>query len=163
MKPTLSQRAERLFIGKAAFPHPARAASGGQTVNKSRGPVLTTCAVLFAILAISNFSKPFHLDPNAGFVFFGMKTHGLANAILGPVFGLILIVYVIGIWRMRRWVLPIAGAYAAYVIVNLLLFSIRNAGSRNQPGASMLVYIAIAVGVSGGGAILLYRRRAELV
>jgi hypothetical protein len=53
----------------------------------SRGPVLTTFAVLFAILALSNFLKPFHLDPNAGFVFFGMKTHGIANAILGPAFG----------------------------------------------------------------------------
>jgi hypothetical protein len=27
------------------------------------------------------FLKPFHLDPNAGFVFFGMKTRGIANAI----------------------------------------------------------------------------------
>ena len=36
----------------------------------SRGPVLTTFAVLFGILALSNFLKPFHLDSNAGFVFF---------------------------------------------------------------------------------------------
>src|SRR5215831_12491455 len=97
--------------------------------ERSRGPLLTAFAVLFAILALSNFSKPFHLDPNAGFVFFGMKTHGIANAVLGPVFGLILIVYTVGIWRMRAWVVPIAVAYAAYVILNLLLFSIRNAGN----------------------------------
>ena len=75
-----------------------------------------------------------------------------------------LIFYAVGIWRMRRWVMPIAGAYAAYVIVNLLLFSIRDSGSRNQSSAGfMLVYIAIAIGVSSGSAILLYRRRAELV
>ena len=43
----------------------------------SRGPVLTTFAALFAILALSNFLKPFHLDPNAGFVFFGVKRMGL--------------------------------------------------------------------------------------
>jgi hypothetical protein len=130
---------------------------------RSRGPILTIFAILFGILAISNFSKPFHLDPNAGFVFFGIKTHGIANAILGPVFGLILIVYALGIWRMRRWVLPIAGAYAAYVIVNLLSYSIRNAGASNQPSRGfMLAYIAIAVGVSAGSAILLYRRQAEL-
>jgi hypothetical protein len=73
-------------------------------------------------------------------------------------------VYAIGIWGMRRWVLPIAYSYAAYVIVNLLLYSIRNAGSRNQPpGKFMLVYSAIAIGVSAGSAILLYRRRFELV
>src|SRR5713101_8311606 len=95
--------------------------------EKSRGLLLTTFAVLFAILSLSNFSKPFHLDPNAGFVFFGVKTHGMANAILGPAFGLILVLYAIGIWRMRRWVLPIAYAYAAYVILNLLLYSMRNA------------------------------------
>lgn len=135
----------------------------GQMANNSRGPLLTTFAVLFAVLAISNFSKPLHLDPNAGFVFFGMKTNGLANVILGPAFGLMLILYAVGIWRMRRWVMPIAGGYAGYVILNLLLFSIRNVGSRNQASAGfMLVYIVIAVGVSAGSAILLYRRRAEL-
>jgi hypothetical protein len=63
----------------------------------SRGLVPTTLAVLFAILALSNFLKPFHLDPNAGFVFFGTKTHGIANAILGPAFGALLAVYAIGI------------------------------------------------------------------
>jgi hypothetical protein len=132
--------------------------------ESSRGPVLTTFAVLFAILALSNFLKPFHLDPNAGFVFFGMKTHGIANAILGPAFGALLAVYAIGIWRMRRWVLPIAYAYAAYVILNLLLYTIRNAGSGGQPSpAFMIVYIAIAIGVSAGSAGLLYRRRQELV
>jgi hypothetical protein len=76
--------------------------------KSSRGALLTTFAVLFAILAISNFLKPFHLDPNAGFMFFGRKTHGLANAILGPLFGALLVVYSIGIWGMRRWALPIA-------------------------------------------------------
>jgi hypothetical protein len=130
--------------------------------DKSRGLVLTTFAALFAILAISNFSKPLHLDPNAGFVFLGSKTHGIANAILGPVFGLLLVLYAIGIWRMRRWVLPIAYTYAAYVILNLSLYSIRNVG-QNQPSRTfMLAYIAIAIGVSAGSAILLHRRRYEL-
>ena len=35
--------------------------------DSSRGAVLTVFAVLFALLAISNFSKPFHLSPNVGF------------------------------------------------------------------------------------------------
>jgi uncharacterized membrane protein (DUF2068 family) len=131
--------------------------------DSSRGGVLTVCAILFALLALSNFSKPFHLSPNAGFVFLGMKAHGVANAILGPAFGLLLIIYAFGIWRMRRWALPIAYAYAAYVILNLSLYSIRNAGSPGQPPAAfMLVYMVIAIGVSAGSALLLYRRRAEL-
>jgi len=131
--------------------------------DSRRGPVLTTFAVLFSMLAISNFSKPFHLSSDVGFVFFGIKTHGVANAVLAPAFGLMLAVYAIGIWRMRRWVLPIAWGYAAYVIVNLSLYSNRNAGSDNQPSETfMLGYIAIAIGVSACSAIVLWRRRAEL-
>jgi hypothetical protein len=133
-------------------------------IKASRGPVLSTFAVLFAILALSNFLKPFHLDPNAGFVFLGIKTHGIANAILGPAFGALLLVYTIGIWRMRRWVLPIAYAYAAYVILNLLSYTIRNTSSLGRPSPVFMIgYIAIAIGVSGGSAILRYRRRQELV
>ena len=131
--------------------------------NSSRGAVLTTFAVLFAILAVSNFLKPFHLDPNAGFMFFGKKMHGLSNAILGPAFGLLLVVYAVGIWRMRRWVLPIAYSYAAYVILNILLYTVRNAGSHEYPSVPfMIVYTVIAIGVSGGSAVLLHRRRLEL-
>jgi hypothetical protein len=132
--------------------------------DSSRGAVLTVCAVLFALLALSNFSKPFHMSPNVGFVFLGGKTHGIANAILGPAFGLLLVFYAIGIWRMRRWVLPIAIAYAAYVIVNLSLYSIRNAGSPGMPPPLfMFGYIVVAVGISAGSALLLYRRRDLLV
>jgi hypothetical protein len=132
--------------------------------DSSRGSVLTMCAVLFALLAISNFLKPFHLDPNAGFVFLGVKTHGIANAILGPAFGVLLVVYALGIWQMRRWALPLAYAYAAYVILNLSLYSIRNAGAPGQPSLTFMIgYIAVAVGVSGGAALLLHRRHAELV
>jgi hypothetical protein len=105
----------------------------------SRGSVLTIFAVLFAILALSNFLKPFHLDRNAGFVFFGMKTHGIANAILGPAFGALLVAYAIGIWRMRKWVLPIAYVYAVYVTLNLLLYTVRNAGSGKQPSSVFML------------------------
>jgi hypothetical protein len=134
--------------------------------SSSRGPVLTTFAILFVILAISNLTKPFAAlhSSDAGFVFFGMKTHGVANAILGPAFGLLLIVYAIGIWQMRRWALPLGYAYAAYVIVNLALYTIRNSGAAGQPSpAFMLVYLVVAIGVSSGAAIVLRRRRAQLV
>ena len=130
----------------------------------SRGPMLTTFAVLFAILALSNLLKPLHLDPNAGFVFFGTKTHGLKNAILGPTFGILLVMYAIGIWRMRRWVMPIAYAYAVYVILNIFLYTVRNSRSIGKPSVFfMILYTAIAIGVSAGSAVLLHRRRHELV
>jgi uncharacterized membrane protein len=134
--------------------------------ESSRGPLLTTFAVLFVILAISNISKPLAaLDSSdAGFVFFGVKTHGVANAILGPVFGVLLIAYAIGIWRMRRWALPLGYAYAAYVIVNTVLFLIRSAGTPGlPPPAFMFVYVVVGVGVSLGSALMLRRRQAQLV
>lgn len=132
--------------------------------DSSRGAVLSVCALLFAMLALSDFSKPFHMSPNVGFVFLGAKTHGIANAILGPAFGFLLLLYAVGIWRMRRWALPIGLAYATYVIVNLSLYCIRNAESPDMPPpVFMFGYIVVAVGISVGAALLLYRRRDQLV
>src|SRR5208337_2640706 len=48
---------------------------------------------------------------------------GVPNDILGPVFGFILVAYVIAIWQMRRYALPLGWAYAAYVVANGALFS----------------------------------------
>ncbi len=125
-----------------------------------RGPVLTTFAVLFALLALSNISKPLS-GGRAGFVFLGTKTAGVANAILGPAFGIFLLIYALGIWRQKRWAVPIAWAYAAYVPINLVLFTIKTPGRWQSP-VSGLVYAAVALGVSWGSAILLTRRRARL-
>src|ERR1700739_4317562 len=93
---------------------------GGES---KRGPVLTTFAVLFALLALSNISKPLS-GGRAGFVFFGTKTAGMANAILGPALGVFLLIYAVGIWSQKRWALPMAWAYAAYVLINLTAFTI---------------------------------------
>ena len=76
--------------------------------EKSRGVTLTIFAVLFALLAISNFLKPFHLDPSVGFVFMGTKLTGAGNAVMGPLFGIILLAYAYGIWAMRQFALPVA-------------------------------------------------------
>ncbi len=129
-----------------------------------RGPLLTTAAVLFGVLAGSNLLKPFQiLGPQTGFVLFGERLEGTANAVAGPLFGLYLLVYAIGIWGMRRWALPMAWLYALYVVVNLVLFSFR---TESPPGVGYkifgLVYMLIAIGVSGGAAWLLSRRKAEL-
>jgi len=127
-----------------------------------RGRTLTIFAVLFALLSISNFLKPLELH-GAGFVLFGRRLSGTPNAIAGPLFGAFLLTYAIGIWNMRRWAVPMAYAYATYVIANLALFRLRNTP---PPGAGPmifgLVYIAVAVGVSSGAAYLLSRRRDAL-
>ena len=125
-----------------------------------RGPFLTTFAVLFALLALSNISKPLS-GGRAGFVFLGTKTAGVANAMLGPLFGIFLLIYAVGIWRQKRWAVPMALVYAAYVPVNLVLFTLKTP-ERWQSPVFGLVYAAIALGVSWGSAILLTRRRAHL-
>lgn len=132
----------------------------------SRGPVLTTFAILFVLLALSNLTKPLAAlhSSDAGFVFFGARTTGLANMILGPAFGVLLIAYAAGIWQMRRWALPLGYAYAAYVIINLALYMIRNSGAAGQPSSAfMIVYAIVAIGVSTGSALMLRRSQAQLV
>ena len=126
----------------------------------TRGPVLTTFAILFVLLALSNLSKPLSAG-RAGFVFFGTKTAGAANAVLGPAFGIFLLIYAAGIWQQRRWAVPMAWAYAAYVPINLILFTLKTP-QRWQSPLFGLAYAAIALGVSLGSAILLTRRRAQL-
>ncbi len=62
---------------------------GYSMAGKSRGAALTIFALLFGLLAISNFSKPFSHDPGIGFVFMGVRLKGTANAIMGPLFGIL--------------------------------------------------------------------------
>jgi hypothetical protein len=97
----------------------------------------------------------------AGFVFFGHRLHGLANAIIGPLFGCLLAAYAYGVWTMRWWVVPIALAYAAYVPMNLVLFAM---GPPPGSGGSVFdaIYTLIAIGVSGGGAWYVYTHRDQL-
>jgi len=129
----------------------------------NRDPVLSIFAVLFALLALSNFSKPLLADNQVGFVFFGQRLTGTANVIAGPLFGIYLLVYAWGIWRMKRFAIPMGHAYALYVVLNLLLYMSKNP---RPPGASyiifMTVYTLVAIGVSVGSAILLTKRKAEL-
>jgi hypothetical protein len=136
------------------------------TNEHSRGPVLTTLAVLMGLLALSNFSKPLgqamQPESDAGFVFLGHRLHGAANAIMGPVFGVLLAAYAYGAWTRKSWVVPLAAAYAAYVVVNLVLFVMSAPPAQNQSLAFMAAYTAVAIGVSAGGAWYLYRNRHRL-
>ncbi len=128
--------------------------------EKSRGAALTTFAVLFALLAISNFLKPFHLGPNEGFVFLGTKLTGASNAIMGPLFGFLLLVYAYGIWAMRRYALPVAYIFTAWVIVNMTLFSLKNQDTQSL--AANLASAIVGIGVPLAAAIVLRRRIADL-
>ena len=134
--------------------------------QKPRGAALTIFALLFVLMAISNFGKPFSHNPGVGFVFFGTRLSGMRNIIIAPIFGILLIVYAYGILAMRKFALPLGVAYAAYVIVNMPLFLIRYHGSpvmQEHSWAYLVPYPFIAIGVSSGAAALLYRRKADLI
>jgi len=128
-------------------------------MGRDRG--LTILAILMGLLALSNFAKPIGqaMDPagNAGFVFFGHRLHGIANAIIGPVFGLVLAAYAYGVWTMKRWVMPLAVAYAVYVVLNLALFVANPPPGDPNSLLFMVAYAAVAIGVSSGGALHLRR------
>ncbi len=130
---------------------------------RERGSALTVFAILFGILAISNLLKPLHLGgEQTAFVFLGARTSGVMNMILGPLFGIFLAVYAYGIWKMRRFAMPMGHAYATYVLLNLALWSLR-APPEPEPNVVFLVaYVGVAVGVSLGSAIMLTMRKAEL-
>ena len=122
------------------------------------------CAALFALLAVSNFLKPLQLGgAQTGFVLFGQRLSGTANTIAGPLFGLYLLLYALAIRRRWRIALPLGGGYTVYVVLNLVLYVMRNP---RPPGASyavfMIVYALVAIGVSAGSVVMLARQRADI-
>ena len=132
--------------------------------KSKRDALLTTITILFAILAFTDILKPLKLEgPTTGLVFFGTRQTGTANAILGPLMGLILLFYAAGIWRMRRYAMLLGWLYAVYVIVNLVLYT-----QLNQPAKTSgemifgVVYMILAIAMTVGTAIILTRRRTEL-
>ena len=130
--------------------------------HTDRGPLLTVLAFLFGVLAVSNFIKPLTPNPDVGFVFFGHRLAGAPNAIIAPLFGLYLLIYAVGIWRIRRYALPMGIAYAGYVILNLTLFTVRDPTPFKDGVLFGVIYSAVAIGVSGGTAYLLAQRRTAL-
>lgn len=134
-------------------------------MERDRGRWLTIAAVLLAVLAFSNAGKPLEIGPRTGFVFLGQRQHGTWNTILGPIFGAYLATYAYGVWTMRRFALPMAWIYAAYVLVNLVLFPFR---TPPPPDAGMgerifgIVYATIALSFTFGTARALMKRAGDL-
>lgn len=130
-----------------------------------RGWFLTVMTVLFVVLALSDFTKAlqFAQDPTVGgLVVFGHKFHGIAhNLILGPLFGIVFLIFAYGLWNLRAWTLPLAIVYAFYVPYNLVLFGYEQApGPRPIP--FIVIYLAIALMGSVGTAIYLAYNRERL-
>jgi hypothetical protein len=123
---------------------------------------LKMCGILFCLLAVSNFLKPFEFDAHQGFVFFGQRQRGLSNLLLAPLAGLFLAVYGSGVLRLKAYALPLSRIYAAYVIANLVLFTIRMSDEALARPIFGIVYAIVAIGVSSGCAWVLARNRSLL-
>ena len=126
--------------------------------------MFTIFTVLFSLLAVSNLLKPFRLGSDeTGFVLLGERLSGMANTIVGPLFGLFLALYAFAIWKRKPFAIPLDHAYATYVILNLILFQVKNV---TPPGSGYvifgIIYALIAVGVSLGAAIFLTRNKMLL-
>lgn len=135
--------------------------------GRTRGPFLTVMAVLFGVLALSNFTKFWqHLrDPGKlGMVVFGVRYETVAsNLLLGWVMGAILVAYAYGLWRLKTWVAPLSIAYAFYVPVNLVLFWAFQTGPDVPPVGGLLGYLAVAFTGSIGTALYLAYHREKLL
>lgn len=122
--------------------------------------------ILFVVLAISDFTKALQFKgapATGGLVLLGYKLHGVGpNAIAGPLFGIILLIYAFGIWRMRAWVLPLAMVYAFWVPVNEVMFwSLHGTGDHPTVGF-IAFYLFVSLTGSIGTALYLAYHRARL-
>ena len=75
-------------------------------------------AVLIALRALTNFTKPF-----GGFVVLGRLMQGFfSTVVVAPAMGLVMLVYAWGLWQARPWARPLAIAYAVWATLNVVLF-----------------------------------------
>ena len=135
--------------------------------SRTRAPFLDVMAVLFGVLAVSNCTKALqHLrNPSRlGIVILGMRFESTqANLLLGPLMGIVLGAYAYGLWRRRRWVLPLSVFYSFYVPVNLVLFWYRQTTPDIPPIGFIVAYLFFALGGSIGTALYLAYHRDAVV
>jgi tryptophan-rich sensory protein len=132
--------------------------------ESKRSGLLTLFAVLFLLAAIEDLLKPFRLEgPTTGLVFFGARLSGVANAVIGPLVGVFLLIYAAGIWRMRRYAVYLAYGYSIYVAINLVLFTTTNPPPKSQGEIVFgIVYTILALAITWSSAIVLRRNMAQL-
>ena len=124
--------------------------------------ILRVFAVLFALLAISNLTKPLELKPEHGFVFLGRRQRGASDLMLAPLFGTYLAAYAYGLWNARRFALPMGILYAGWVPLNMYLFTIRSPEEMGMNSLFGVMYMIVATTVSIGAMIALLRSSNEL-
>ena len=117
-------------------------------------------ALLFGLRALTDVFKP--LGAGSGLVFFGKLLTGVPNLILAPLVGIYMLVYAYGLWRLRRFALPMGIAYAIYASINLVLFPVLQPIPGGYGAGAYAGFVAVGAGVCWGAVWLLQRRAAEL-
>lgn len=115
--------------------------------------LVRTFAVLFALLAVSNMTKPLEMMPEHGLVFLGRRLRGTADLVAAPLFGAYLAAYAWGLWNGKRWALPMGILYAGWVPLNLYLFTVRSPEELGRNSLFGVTYMILAVGVSMGAVL----------
>jgi hypothetical protein len=144
-------------------------------MQTKRGGFLTAMAILLALAGsvdvLKAFTKPLTpgqkmmgMDaPPTGIVFLGVRHTGSSAEILGLLLGAILFFYAVAIWRMKRYGMTVAWIYAAYVKVNVTLFTIRNPPPPTRGTMIFAVVYSIgAIMLTVGTAIALTRSGSDL-
>lgn len=119
-------------------------------------------AVVYALLALSNFTKPLEMQEEHGLVFLGKRLSGTANLVVAPLLGFFHSVYAYGLWNKRRFALPMGLLYALWVPLNMYLFALRSPELVEVNSLFGVTYVVIAMTVSWSAALLLLRRSREL-
>jgi hypothetical protein len=136
------------------------AAYAGREAMDVSTVLLRVFAVLIGLRALTNVFKP--LGAGTGLVFFGKLLTGTANTILAPLMGLYMLILAYGMWRQRRFALPMSVAYAIYVAINLMVFPILQTVPEQYGLRGMLLYAAVGLGIPLATVWLLSRRRSAL-
>src|SRR5512134_1130255 len=116
---------------------------------------LRVFAVLFALLALSNFTKPLEMQPEHGFVFLGRRLRGTPDLVVAPIFGAYLATYAWGLWNARRFALPMGILYAGWVPLNMYLFTVRSPEELGTNSLFGVTYMILAMAASLGAAVVL--------
>lgn len=132
------------------------------------------CALLIGLRSLTNFGKLFNGD--AVIVFFGRILHDGDVTIPALGVGLFMLVTAIAMWKPFSWAFPLIAAYSAYVVVNLVLWTVSNPAELVHVGSRLssvtdpaqlqwigalgfLVYSLAAIGTTAGPAWILWKRR----
>lgn len=132
------------------------------------------CGLLIVLRSLTNFSKVFQGD-DAILVFCGQILRG--SEVIFPALGVggFMLITGIGMLKPFPWAFRFIAAYAFYVPVNMILWTVFNSQEINRVGGvlssstdpgtvqlfgllGMLAYSIVAIGTTAGPAWILYKR-----